>query len=126
LPTHKSTAEPETIGFGADGGGYTVHVAGTRGYRADTAVAKISRETARKFPKARPAKYNIRFCIQRKRRLFKTVGAMENTFPVWALSVPFIQSIPISDPYGFSISALRGLMLDAAQQLALRCYPPRS
>lgn len=49
FPTQNSAASPEAIGFGAEGGGYTVHVAGTGGYRADAAVAKISRKIARGF-----------------------------------------------------------------------------
>ncbi|KAK5711852.1 hypothetical protein LTS12_027928, partial [Elasticomyces elasticus] len=41
-----------------------------------------------------------------------TVGAMENTFSVWDGAVPLIQGIPISDPYGFSVAALGGLVLE--------------
>ncbi|KAJ5339629.1 hypothetical protein N7452_006357 [Penicillium brevicompactum] len=117
FPTQNSTATPEAIGFGADSGGYTVHVAGTGGYRADAAVAKISKRIARDYYKD-PSRRIYGYIYGGSGGSFKTVGAMENTFSVWDGSVPLIQGIPISDPHGFSVTALGGLVLDdKAQQL---------
>lgn len=111
FPTQNSTATPETIGFGADSGGYTVHVADTGGYRSDAAVAKISRNVARDFYRE-PSRRIYGHIYGGGGGSFKTVGAMENTFSVWDGAVPLIQGIPISDPHGFSIAALGGLVLE--------------
>lgn len=52
---------------------------------------------------------------------------MENTFSIWDGSVPLIQGIPISNPLGFSITALGGLVLgDKVQQLQHAVRPGTS
>lgn len=112
FPTQDSTATPEEIGFGAESGGYTVHVAGTGGYRSDAAVAKLSRKLARDFYRD-PSRKIYGYIYGGSGGSFKTVGAMENTFSVWDGAVPLIQGIPISDPFGFSVGALGGLVLES-------------
>ncbi|EYE92861.1 PKD domain-containing protein [Aspergillus ruber CBS 135680] len=110
FPTQTSVASAGEIGFGAEAGGYTVHVAGTGGYRADAAVAKLSREIAREFYQ-QPSRKIYGYIYGGSGGFFKTVGAMENTVSVWDGSVPLIQGIPISDPTGCSIASLGGLVL---------------
>lgn len=109
FPTQMSVAAAGEIGFTAEAGGYTVHVAGTGGYRADAAVAKISRKIARKFYQ-QPSRKIYGYIYGGSGGSFKTVGAMENTVSVWDGSLPLIQGIPISDPTGCSIAALGGLV----------------
>lgn len=111
FPTQTSTATAEAIGFGAESGGYTVQVAGTGGYRSDAAVAKISRDIARDFYQE-PSRRIYGYIYGGSGGSLKTVGAMENTFSVWDGAVPLIQGIPISDPFGFSVAALGGLVLE--------------
>lgn len=88
-----------------------MHVADTGGYRSDAAVAKISRNVARDFYRE-PSRRIYGHIYGGGGGSFKTVGAMENTFSVWDGAVPLIQGIPISDPHGFSIAALGGLVLE--------------
>ena len=109
FPTQLSAAGSGEIGFSAAAGGYTVHVQGTGGYRADAAVAKISRQIARKFYQ-QPSRKIYGYIYGGSGGSFKTVGAMENTFSIWDGSVPLIQGIPISDPTGASITAFGGMV----------------
>ncbi|KAI9930639.1 hypothetical protein ASPWEDRAFT_27150 [Aspergillus wentii DTO 134E9] len=110
FPTQPSAGSSGEIGFGAESGGYTVHVAGTGGYRADAAVAKLSRQIAREFYQ-QPSQRIYGYIYGGSGGSFKTVGAMENTRSVWDGSVPLIQGIPISDPTGCSITSFGGLVL---------------
>lgn len=101
-----------------------MHIAGTRGYRADAAVAKISRQIAREFYQDSSRRI-YEYIYGGSRGSFKTVGAMENT--IWDGSVPLIQGVPISDPHGFSITALRGLVLgNKVHQLEDAVHPGSS
>lgn len=109
FPTQVSIAGPGEIGFTAEAGGYSVHVAGTGGYQADAAVAKLSRKIARKFYQ-QPHRKIYGYIYGGSGGSFKTVGAMENTVSVWDGSVPLIQGSPISDPTGASITALGGFV----------------
>ena len=110
FPTQLAAGSSGEIGFGAEAGGYTVHVEGTGGYRADAAVAKLSRQFAREFYQ-QPSRKIYGYIYGGSGGSFKTVGAMENTFSVWDGSVPLIQGIPISDPTGCSITSLGGFVL---------------
>ncbi|OQE16380.1 hypothetical protein PENSTE_c024G08528 [Penicillium steckii] len=110
FPTQLAVASSGEIEFGAEAGGYTVHVEGTGGYRADAAIARLSREIARKFYN-QPSRKIYGYIYGGSGGSFKTVGGMENTFGIWDGSVPLIQGIPISDPTGCSIASFGGLVL---------------
>lgn len=118
FPEQLATGNPGEIGYGAESGAYTVHVQGTGGYRADAAVAKLSRTIARKFYNLEPSSKIYGYIYGGSGGSFKTVGAMENTFGVWDGGVPIIQGIPISDPTDASITSLGGLVFgDISEQL---------
>ncbi|KAM0543465.1 hypothetical protein ACHAPJ_012263 [Fusarium lateritium] len=110
-PTQNSTAPDRAIGFGAESGGYTNHVAGGGGYRADAAVAKLSRSIAADFYKIRDEIYG--YVYGGSGGSFVAVGAIENTFDVWQGAVPLVQAVPISNPNNFCIRAFAGVALDS-------------
>ncbi|KAI2844657.1 hypothetical protein CBS11852_2196 [Aspergillus niger] len=109
-PGQMAVASPGEIEFTIEAGGYTVHVGGTGGYRADAAVAKISRKLAHKFYN-QPSRKIYGYIYGGSGGSFETVGGVENTISVWDGSVPLIQGIPISDPTGASITAFGGLVM---------------
>ncbi|KAJ5171738.1 hypothetical protein N7492_004331 [Penicillium capsulatum] len=104
-----AVASSGEIGFTAAAGGYTVHVQGTQGYRADAGAAKVSRHVARKFYQHHSRRI-YGYIYGGSGGSFKTVGAMENTASIWDGSVPLIQGIPISDPTGASLTSFGGLL----------------
>ncbi|KAM0319225.1 hypothetical protein ACHAPQ_010409 [Fusarium lateritium] len=110
-PTQNSTATDQAIGFGADSGAYTNRVAGGGSYRADAAVAKLSRSIAADFYKTQDKIYG--YVYGGSGGSFVTVGAIENTFDVWQGAVPLIQAVPISHPNNFCIRAFAGVALDS-------------
>ncbi|KAJ4256904.1 hypothetical protein NW762_009000 [Fusarium torreyae] len=110
-PTQNSTAPDRVIGFGAESGGYTNHVAGGGGYRADAAVAKLSRSIASNFYKTKDKIYG--YVYGGSGGSFVTVGAIENTFDIWQGAVPLVQAVPISHPNNFCIRAFAGVVLDS-------------
>ena len=111
FPTQNSIAKPEAIGFGAESGGYTLHVAGTGGYRSDAAAAKLSREIAGDYYQ-QPNRHIYGYIYGGSGGSFETAGAMENTFGIWDGGVILIQGVPTSNPDDFSIAALGGLVLE--------------
>ncbi|KAG7433188.1 hypothetical protein Forpi1262_v007119 [Fusarium oxysporum f. sp. raphani] len=109
-PLQNSTAEDAEIGFGADSGGYTNRVAGGGGYRADAAVAKLSRTIAEEYYGKLGEKI-YGYIYGASGGSFVTAGAIENTFDVWQGAIPIVQAIPISNPNNFCLRALAGLTL---------------
>ncbi|XEV01138.1 hypothetical protein FSHL1_006425 [Fusarium sambucinum] len=110
FPTQNSTASDRTIGFGADSGGYTNHVKGG-GYRADAAVAKLSRRIAADYYGYKDKIYG--YVYGGSGGSFVTVGAIENTFDVWQGALPLIQAVPVSNPNNFCIRAFAQVSLDS-------------
>ncbi|KAF4956412.1 hypothetical protein FSARC_11615 [Fusarium sarcochroum] len=110
-PLQGSTAPDRAIGFSAQSGGYTNHVAGGRGYRADAAVAKLSRSIAAAFYKTKDKIYG--YVYGGSGGSLVTVGAIENTFDIWQGAVPLIQAVPISIPNNFCIRAFAGVALNS-------------
>lgn len=110
-PLQNSTAEDHDIVFGADSGGYTNQVAGGGGYRADAAVAKISRTIAREY-------YNnttsdiYGYIYGGSGGSLVTIGAVENTFGIWQGAVALVQAVPVSNPNNFCLRAMAGLVLE--------------
>ncbi|KAH7002932.1 hypothetical protein EDB82DRAFT_542689 [Fusarium venenatum] len=111
FPTQNSTASDRTIGFGADSGGYTNHVKGGGGYRADAAVAKLSRRIAADHYDYKDKIYG--YVYGGSGGSFVTVGAIENTFDVWQGAVPLVQAVPVSNPNNFCIRAFSQVALDS-------------
>ncbi|KAJ4122809.1 hypothetical protein NW768_010254 [Fusarium equiseti] len=110
-PTQDSTASDRTIGFGADSGGYTNHVSGAGGYRADAAVAKMSRHIAADYYNYKGKIYG--YVYGGSGGSFVTVGAIENTFDIWQGAVPLIQAVPVSLPNNFCIRAFGQVAFDS-------------
>lgn len=113
-PLQNSTADDHEIGFGASSGGYTNRVAGGGGYRADAAVAKLSRAIAAEYYKTDQTIYG--YVYGGSGGSLVTVGAIENTFDVWQGAIPLVQAIIISNPNNFCIRAMAGLVLEAQKE----------
>ncbi|SPJ78330.1 uncharacterized protein FTOL_06719 [Fusarium torulosum] len=109
-PLQTSLADNNTILFGAESGGYTVQASGTIGYRADAALARLSRRLAREYYNS-PSDQIYGYIYGGSGGSLKVVGAAENTFGVWDGCVALIQAIPMSIPYNWGIRALGGLIL---------------
>ncbi|KAH7186589.1 hypothetical protein DER44DRAFT_816826 [Fusarium oxysporum] len=113
-PLQNSIAEDHEIGFGADSGGYTNHVAGGGGYRADAAVAKLSRTIAAEYYQSDRKIYGYIYGASGGSLVI--VGAIENTFDVWQGAIPLVQAIAISNPNNFCIRAMTGLVLESQKE----------
>lgn len=113
-PLQKSTAEDHEIGLGADSGGYTNCVAGGGGYRADAAVAKLSRTIAADYYKSKKKIYGYVYGASGGSMV--TVGAIENTFGVWQGAIPIVQAIIISNPNNFCVRAMASLVLESQKE----------
>ncbi|KAI8651799.1 hypothetical protein NCS55_01426300 [Fusarium keratoplasticum] len=124
-PTQNSTAEDRNIGFGADSGGYTNHVAGGGGYRADAAVAKLSRKLAADYYKKPNAKI-YGYVYGASGGSMVTVGAIENTFDVWQGALAMVQAVPVSNPNNFCMRAFAGLVLEAQKDKLISAARPGS
>jgi hypothetical protein len=109
-PLQTSLADDKTILFGAESGGYTVQASGTIGYRADAALARLSRRLAREYYNS-PSEQIYGYIYGGSGGSLQVVGAAENTFGVWDGCVTLIQAIPMSIPYNWGIRALGGLIL---------------
>lgn len=110
-PLQNSTAYDEEIAFGADSGGYTIRVAGSLGYRADAAVAKLSRDISREYYNASTNKI-YGYVYGGSGGSLVTVGALENTVGVWDGGVAMVQATPASIPNNWCIRAFGGLVLE--------------
>lgn len=122
-PLQTSAADNQAIAFGADSGGYTVQVKGTQGYRADAAVAKLSRQVAREYYEE-PDREIFGYIYGGSGGSFQAVGAMENTFDVWQGGLVLVQAIPISNPNNFPIRTLSGLVLDSKKNEIIDALSP--
>ncbi|KAM5353687.1 hypothetical protein ACJ41O_000337 [Fusarium nematophilum] len=122
-PLQNSTAEDRAIGFGADSGGYTNRVAGGGGYRADAAVAKLSRSIAADYYKTKNRKI-YGYIYGGSGGSLVTVGAIENTFDVWQGAVPIIQAIPISNPNNFCVRAFGSHVLQPQEDTIVDAVRP--
>jgi hypothetical protein len=109
-PLQTSLANDDTIAFGDESGGYTIQASETVGYRADAALAKLSRHVAREYYNS-PSEKIYGYIYGGSGGSVKAVGASENTFGVWGGCVTLIQAIPMSIPYNWGIRALGGLIL---------------
>nr|CEG05035.1 unnamed protein product [Fusarium clavum] len=109
-PLQNSTAEDVEILFGAESGGYTNRVAGGGGYRADAAVAKLSRTLAMNYYE-KPKRNIYGYIYGASGGSFVTAGAIENTLDVWQGGIPIVQAVPISNPNNFCLRAFAGLTL---------------
>ncbi|KAK2685868.1 hypothetical protein QWA68_015087 [Fusarium oxysporum] len=109
-PLQNSTAEDESIAFGADSGAYTVRVKGSLGYRADAAVAKLSRDLAREYYQ-KPNQKIYGYIYGGSGGSLQAAGALENTFGVWHGGLVLIQAVPISNPSNWCVRILGGTVL---------------
>ncbi|KAF4446544.1 hypothetical protein FALBO_17061, partial [Fusarium albosuccineum] len=124
-PTQNSTAEAREIGFGAESGGYTVHVAGGGGYRADAAVAKLSKKIAREYYH-KPDEKIYGYVYGASGGSPVTVAAIENTFEVWQGAVPLVQAVTISISTNFCLRGFAGLVLEAQKNELINAIRPGS
>ncbi|RSL67565.1 hypothetical protein CEP53_002971 [Fusarium sp. AF-6] len=122
-PTQNSTAEDRNIAFGADSGAYTNRVAGGGGYRADAAIAKLSRSLAADYYKKPNAKI-YGYVYGASGGSMVTVGAAENTFDVWQGALAMVQAVPVSNPNNFCTRALAGLVLEAQKDKLISAARP--
>ncbi|KAM0418971.1 hypothetical protein ACHAPT_012129 [Fusarium lateritium] len=122
-PTQNSTAEDRNIGFGADSGAYINHVAGGGGYRADAAVAKLSRSLAADYYKKPNAKI-YGYVYGASGGSLVTIGAIENTFDVWQGALAMVQAVPVSNPNNFCMRAFAGLVLEAKKDKLISAARP--
>ncbi|KAM0334535.1 hypothetical protein ACHAQA_001565 [Verticillium albo-atrum] len=122
-PLQNSTADDHEIGFGAESGGYTNRVAGGGGYRADAAVAKVSRILAAEYYNKSDTKI-YGYIYGASGGSFVTVGAIENTFDIWQGAIPMVQAVPISNPNNFCTRAMAGLVLDAQKDKIIDSVRP--
>lgn len=110
-PLQTSIADDDAIKFGTESGGYTIQASGTIGYRADAALAKLSRQIAQEY-------YNTSsdhihgYIYGGSGGSLKAIGAAENTLGVWDGCVALVQATPMSIPYNWGIRAFGGLILE--------------
>ncbi|RFN54518.1 hypothetical protein FIE12Z_1173 [Fusarium flagelliforme] len=110
-PLQTSIADDLAIEFGVESGGYTIQASGTIGYRADAALAKLSRQVAQEY-------YNVSsdqirgYVYGGSGGSLKAIGAAENTLGVWDGCVALVQATPMSIPYNWGIRAFGALMLE--------------
>ncbi|KAM0345707.1 hypothetical protein ACHAPU_006362 [Fusarium lateritium] len=109
-PQQTSLADDDTIIFGAESGGYTIQASGTIGFRADAALAKLSRHVAEEYYNT-PSDQIYGYIYGGSGGSLKAVGAAENTLGIWDGCVTLIQAVPMSIPYNWGIRALGGLVL---------------
>ncbi|KAM0547305.1 hypothetical protein ACHAPJ_010440 [Fusarium lateritium] len=109
-PSQTSVADDNAIAFGVESGGYTVQASGTTGYRADAALAKLSRQVAQEYYNASSDEIHG-YVYGGSGGSLKAVGAAENTLGVWDGCVTLIQATPMSIPYNWGIRAFGGLIL---------------
>ena len=116
-PSQNSTADDNAIVFGVESGGFTIQASGSTGYRADAALAKLSRQVAQEY-------YNVSsdqiygYIYGGSGGSLKAIGAAENTFGVWNGCVALIQATPMSIPYNWGLRAFGGLILaDRSEEL---------
>jgi hypothetical protein len=110
-PSQTSIADDTAIIFGSESGGYTIQASGTQGYRADAALAKLSREIAQEYYHS--SSDQIRgYVYGGSGGSLKAIGAAENTLGVWDGCVALIQATPMSIPYNWGIRAFGGLILE--------------
>ena len=109
-PLQTSIADDDTIQFGVESGGYTIQASETTGYRADAALAKLSRQIARDY-------YNTSGQI--RGYIYggsggspKAIGAAENTLRVWDGCVALVQATTMSIPYNWGVRAFGGMILE--------------
>ncbi|KAH7141891.1 hypothetical protein EDB81DRAFT_899276 [Dactylonectria macrodidyma] len=122
-PLQNSTADDHEIGFAADSGGYTNRVAGGGGYRADAAVAKISRTLAAEYYKEPDAKI-YGYVYGGSGGSMVAIGAIENTFDVWQGAIPFVQAVSVSNPNNFCVRAMAGIVLEAQKERIIDSVRP--
>lgn len=116
-PSQNSTADDNAIVFGVESGGFTIQASGSTGYRADAALAKLSRQVAQEY-------YNVSsdqiygYIYGGSGGSLKAIGAAENTFGVWNGCVALVQATPMSIPYNWGLRAFGGLILaDRSEEL---------
>ncbi|KAF4962177.1 hypothetical protein FSARC_9751 [Fusarium sarcochroum] len=124
-PTQNSTAEAREIGFGAASGGYTLKVAGGGGYRADAALAKLSRSIARDHYN-KPDQKIYGYVYGASGGSMVTVGAIENTHDVWQGAIPIVQAITISIPTNYCLRGFAGTVLEAQKEKLINAVRPGS
>ncbi|KAJ4253818.1 hypothetical protein NW762_010213 [Fusarium torreyae] len=109
-PSQTSIADDNAITFGVESGGYTVQASGTTGYRADAALAKLSRQIAQEYYNTSSDEIHG-YVYGGSGGSLKAIGAAENTLGVWDGCVTLIQATPMSIPYNWGIRAFGGLIL---------------
>lgn len=110
-PLQTSIADDHAIEFGVESGGYTIQASGTIGYRADAALAKLSRQIAQEYYNT--SSDQIRgYVYGGSGGSLKAIGAAENTLGVWDGCVALVQATPMSIPYNWGIRAFGGLILE--------------
>ncbi|KAF4971615.1 hypothetical protein FSARC_1614 [Fusarium sarcochroum] len=122
-PSQTSVADDNAIAFGVESGGYTIQASGTTGYRADAALAKLSRQIAQAY-------YNTSsdeiygYVYGGSGGSLKAIGATENTLGVWDGCVTLIQATPMSIPYNWGIRAFGGLILGNRSKELIKTLQP--
>jgi hypothetical protein len=124
-PLQPSNAEDYALVFGGESGGYTVQVSGSAGYRADAAVANLSRDVARKYY-GHSTGHIYGYIYGGSGGSLQAVGAAEQTSGIWDGCVILIQAVPISIPYNWSIRALGALVLKKWQNEIIDSIRPGS
>ncbi|KAI9151357.1 Polysaccharide monooxygenase Cel61a [Paramyrothecium foliicola] len=109
-PSQTSVAEDYAIVFGVESGGYTIQASGSIGYRADAALAKLSRSVAREYY-GNSSSHIYGYTYGGSGGSLKAIGAAEQTVGVWDGCVALIQATPMSIPYNWGIRALGAFVL---------------
>lgn len=109
-PSQTSTADDNAIAFGVESGGYTIQASGTTGYRADAALAKLSRQIAQQYYNGSSDRIHG-YVYGGSGGSLKAIGSAENTLGVWDGCVALIQATPMSIPYNWGMRAFGGLIL---------------
>ncbi|RBR08942.1 uncharacterized protein FIESC28_10122 [Fusarium coffeatum] len=122
-PLQTSIAEDDAIKFGVESGGYTIQASGTIGYRADAALAKLSRQIAQEYYNTSSGQIRG-YVYGGSGGSLKVIGAAENTLGVWDGCVALVQATPMSIPYDWGIRALGGLILEKRAKEVIDAVQP--
>ncbi|KAK2686792.1 hypothetical protein QWA68_014943 [Fusarium oxysporum] len=122
-PLQNSSASEQALAFGYASGGYTIQNKGLQGYRAEAAVAKLSRRVARDYYKE-PSRSIYGYVYGGSGGSYQTIGAMENTFGVWDGSLTYVQATKYSNPNNWPIRAISGLFLTDKKELIRDAMAP--
>lgn len=93
-PLTDGEANHQTLMFGYENGAYTVQTGGASGYRADAAVAKLSRIVASEYYNTNTQKIIYGYIYGGSGGSYQTISAMENTEKVWQGAVPYVIGTP--------------------------------